>query len=243
MNDLINRQNGITLPLLLSIALILLTIPVLMGADFWEKKEYTKWSKNECTKMLTKSPWAKEFSVSRSSGEAETLDGQLPSIKYMIKFNSALPVRYATIQMNRLQYKYDDLPDAQKQQFDQSANQYLSARFPDIIVISVDFSTNVRNQQIPLDNYWQMQTTELLKNKTYLYVSEDVKAPLMEFVPGQTNFQFVFPRQIDGKPLITAEDKNVKLEFDVPEFGRMGGERALVEFKVEDMMFDNELIY
>ena len=242
MNDLINRQNGITLPLLLSIALILLTIPVLMGADFWEKKEWTKWNERECVKMLQDSPWAELYEVSGRSG-GDTLDGEIPSIKYAIKFNSAPTVRQATIRLSQIQNKYDKLPDAQKQQFDQSANQYLAARFPDAVLISVQYSTNVREQQIPLDNYWEIKTTEHLKNTTYLYGANDVKVQLSEYMPSKGSFTFIFPRQVDGKPLVTPEDKSLKLEFEIPNLGGMGGETALIEFKVKDMILDGQVIY
>lgn len=241
MNFSICRTKGKSLTMSLSIAMILLTIPILMGADFWEKKEWTKWNERECLKMLQNSPWAKLYEVSGRSG-GDTLDGEIPSIKYTVKFNSALPVRQATIRFSQIQYKYDKLPDEQKQQFDENANQYLAARFPDMVVISIDYSTNVREQQIPLNNYWEIKTTEHLQNTTYLYGANDVKVPLSQYVPGKTSFQFIFPRQVDGKPLVTPEDKSLKLEFEVPSIGGMGGETALIEFKVKDMVLYDEVI-
>jgi hypothetical protein len=44
---------------LLFAALILLTIPAVLAADFWVKKEYKEWKQNECVKMLQDSPWAR----------------------------------------------------------------------------------------------------------------------------------------------------------------------------------------
>jgi hypothetical protein len=36
----------------------------LFAADFWKTKDYTQWSSEEVTKVLTDSPWAKEITVS-----------------------------------------------------------------------------------------------------------------------------------------------------------------------------------
>src|ERR1017187_3291255 len=36
----------------------------LLASDFWKTKDYTQWSSEEVTKVLTDSPWAKEITVS-----------------------------------------------------------------------------------------------------------------------------------------------------------------------------------
>ena len=36
----------------------------LLASDFWKTKDYTQWSTEEVTKVLTDSPWAKEINVS-----------------------------------------------------------------------------------------------------------------------------------------------------------------------------------
>ena len=41
----------------------ILSITLLFGADFWEKKPFTEWTDKEITKMLTDSPWAKKVTV------------------------------------------------------------------------------------------------------------------------------------------------------------------------------------
>ena len=43
--------------------LLLVASSIAFGADFWEKKEYKKWSAKECQKMLTDSPWAKDLTL------------------------------------------------------------------------------------------------------------------------------------------------------------------------------------
>jgi len=58
----------------------------LFAADFWKTKDYTQWSSEEVTKVLTDSPWAKEISVSsgqqnqqrRSGGRRGGMGGGFP---------------------------------------------------------------------------------------------------------------------------------------------------------------------
>jgi hypothetical protein len=237
-----SRRNTKSLFQLFILTLLLITIPIALGADFWEKKDYKEWKDRDCVKMLTNSPWAKSYNISRGSDPSSSLDGSLPVIRYTARFNSALPVRQATIRMQQIANKYDDLPAEQKQQFDQSANKYLATAFNDIILIQVEFTTNMRNDQIPLINHWQQATTEHIKNTTYLYGSKDAKVPLLEFVPPQGNsatFQLIFPRQYEGKPIVTPEDKTMKLEF----LAFPNDEEVLLDFKVKDMILDGEVVY
>jgi hypothetical protein len=237
-----NRRDTKPLFQLFILTLLLITIPIALGADFWEKKEYAEWKDRECIKMLTDSPWAKSYSISEGSDSSSSLDGALPYIRYTARLNSALPVRQATIRMAQINNKYDDLSDEQKKQFDQQTNPYLATAFPDMVLIQVEYTTNVRNHQIPLINHWQQKTTEHIKNSTYLYGSKDNKIPLLEFVPPQGNsatFQLIFPRQYEGQPIVTAEDKSMKLEF----LAYPNDEEILLDFKVKDMMLDGEVIY
>jgi hypothetical protein len=237
-----SRRNTKSLFQLSIIILLLITVPIVLGADFWEKKEYKEWKDRECVKMLTDSPWAKSYNISQGSDPSSSLDGSLPYIRYTVRLNSALPVRQATIRMAQINNKYDDLSDEQKKQFDQQTNPYLATAFPDIILIQVEYTTNVRNHQIPLINHWQQKTTEHIKNSTYLYGSKDTKIPLMEFVPPEGNsatFQLIFPRQYEGQPVVTAGDKSMKLEF----LAYPNDEEILLDFKVKDITIDGEVIY
>jgi hypothetical protein len=174
----------------------------------------------------------------------ESMDGEIPSIKYTARLSSALPVRQATIRLSQIANKYDSLSAEQKQQLDQQYNSFLATPFTDVIVVQVDYSTNVNSQQIPLVNHWQMQTTEHLRNTTYLIGAKDVKVQLQEFQHSQQGqFLFIFPRKYEGQPLLTPQDKSLKLEFEVPSIGGMGGETAYIDFKVNKMILDGEVIY
>jgi hypothetical protein len=46
----------------------LLVAGVVLGEDFWVKKEYTQWTEEEVKKVMTNSPWAKDITVSAPPG-------------------------------------------------------------------------------------------------------------------------------------------------------------------------------
>src|ERR1051326_2509842 len=41
---------------------------IVLGEDFWVKKDYTQWSEEEVKKIMTNSPWAKDVIVSAPAG-------------------------------------------------------------------------------------------------------------------------------------------------------------------------------
>lgn len=55
---------------------VLLAAGVVLGEDFWAKKEYMQWSDEEVKKVLTNSPWAKEVTV---KAPPSALRGQRPA--------------------------------------------------------------------------------------------------------------------------------------------------------------------
>jgi len=77
-----------------------------------------------------------------------------------------------------------------------------------------------------LARHWQSQSTDLLKNNVFLRNSRGEQVPLAQFNPPQgaeRSFQFIFPRQINGKPFVDPEDKSLQLEFAYPVVAIPGG--------------------
>jgi hypothetical protein len=79
------------------------------------------------------------------------------------------------------------------------------------------------------------QTTERLKNFVFLIGGGGVRVPLSIYRTGEgasRKFQFVFPREYNGRPFIGPGDKTLKLEFNHPNI-RGTAERILIEFRIE----------
>jgi len=232
------------------VVLFLATVLAAPAGEFWEKKDYKQWSQKEVAQLLEKSPWAQQYTlqgVGISSNDKDSMDSQQPYIKYQLQFRSAQPIRQAMVRQMMLAQKYDTLPSEQKQQFDKSAESFLSADVSDFVIVYVTFSTNNVEYDRQLARYWQSQTLDLLKNNVYLSATKGEKVKITKFSvePGGARaFQFVFPRDVNGKPLVNPmQDKSIKLEFIFPVIGSLGSGNGFVEFKTEKMIFAGNVAF
>jgi hypothetical protein len=114
------------------------------------------------------------------------------------------------------------------------------------VIVYVTYTTNSQPNELDLARYWQTQTTDVFKNSVYLSGTKGDKAPVARYVAAQGNqreFQFIFPREVNGKPILGPQDKSLKLEFIYPVIGGMGDGRAFMEFKLEKMIFAGNYAY
>ena len=253
----------------LVLTVLLSSIASAQDGDFWLKKPYQKWSAAECRKMLEESPWAKTHTLAQvyieplqspttprsndpfqvpdpatgqvRSSTADRAREQQPKINYVVQFRSALPVRQALVRMMQIHENYDQMPSAGKERFDQHAEQFLAKKLTETIVIYVTFSSNVQEYLLELSRYWQAQTTETLKNSTFLISSRGDKIPLMSYIRAGTDFQLTFLREYNEQPLASPGDKMIRLEFTHPRIRQQKEVRILLEFKLEKMLLAGSL--
>ncbi|NLV32496.1 MAG: hypothetical protein GXY47_15245 [Acidobacteria bacterium] len=232
-------------------ALLLMAVFAEAKDEFWDKKPYDEWSQKECQKLLTNSPWAKEYEITGtqmigSLGGRDATDNQPPYIKYQVQIRTAPPIRQAMVRMMQIAQNYDQLPDEQKKQFDQQTQGFLAADTSEMIIVHMSYSTNFPQNYRDLAQHWQSQTAELLKNSVYLSGNKSDKVAIAQYIPGQegqSEFQFIFPRKVDGKDIVGDQDKNLRLEFAYPVVGRIGDGRGFLEFKLDKMMFNGNIVY
>lgn len=236
----------------LLLGLLLGCLAASQGTEFWDKKEYREWSERECRKLLEDSPWARTYTLSRvlieplQTPSTERAREPHPQITYHVQFWSALPIRQALVRLQQIQQKYDRMTPAEQQAFDQQAEKFLAARFPDTVVLHVAYGSNVQVDDRELARHWQIQTTETLKNFVFLINSGGDKVPLLRYVSGggaRREFQLIFPREYEGRPLVGPEDKSLKLEFIHPRIGEQSESRVLIEFKVKKMLMRGAVVY
>jgi hypothetical protein len=236
-------------PLLLLLLLASIASP--QSKDFWAKKDYREWSDKECRKLLVDSPWANHYTIGQvfiDSLQTDSTDRerqQNPKIEYRVQIRSATPVRQALVRLSQINAKYDAMTDDGKKAFDKNAEKFLSGGDPNFVVLHVDYSANVQNDDRDLARHWRIQTTESLKNFTYLIGGGGVKVPLAMYRSGDgaaREFQFVFPREYNNQPVVKPGDKSLMVEFNHPNI-RGTATRILVEFKLEKMMVGGTVIY
>jgi hypothetical protein len=230
--------------------LFLTAVGAAQSKNYWEKKDYRQWTDKECRKLLEDSPWANQYTLSQVFIDPLQTDSTArerqanPRIEYKVQIRSATPVREALVRLSQINAKYDAMTAEGRQAFDQSTQKFLSARNPQLIVMHVSYTATVQNDDRDLARHWHSQTTETLKNFVFL-IGGGVKVPLSIYRPGEgatREFQFVFPREYNGRPIIGPGDKSLMLEFNHPDI-RGTAARVLVEFKVEKMMMQGAPVY
>src|SRR5271168_3142898 len=131
---------------------VCLAVSAAWGADFWAKKPYQNWSADEARRMLEESPWATTYTLTSlrtgtaNSGANKGYRPDMetdPSISYNLQFRSAEPIREAQVRTSQLDSKYDAMNAEQKAAFDASAGKFLAATFPDRVVVSVTYHSDV----------------------------------------------------------------------------------------------------
>jgi len=235
----------------LSIAILFSTAVVAAPkGEFWEKKDYKQWSQKEVTQMLEKSPWAQQFTNQRvgiGDVDLDAMDAAQPYIKYQVQFRSAQPIRQAIVRQMALNQKYDSLSSEQKQQFDKSAEAFLSVDVSNAVVVYITYETNNNEYDRQLARHWQSQTVDLLKNHVYLSSDKGDKIQLANYYVdegGGRSFQFIFPREVNGNSIVDPmKDKSLKLEFKYPVIRNLGDGNAFMEFKLEKMIFAGNVAY
>jgi len=214
-----------------------------MAAEFWLKKPYKQWSPDETQKMLTESPWATTLTLggfqtrvadgADQAGYRGEMDTN-PQISYTLRFASALPIREAQVRASELGAHYDSMKPEQKSAADANAAKFLAVAFPDRVIVTVTFHSDVGNFQSLLRTYWTEQSLAKLSMTTYLHTKTD-KLSLTGFSAKDDTFQFVFPRPKDLRP-----DDKLGVEFVHPRINVIGEQRVFQEFSVKKMQVDGQ---
>lgn len=222
------------------------------GQPFWQAKNRQEWSEAECRRLLRDSPWAKSYVLSVALIEpigappSERARETNPRIEYVIQLRSALPVRQALVRLRQIETEYDRRTTEQRQEFDGQAQRFLETMFPDQVVVYVEYGSNVPPYATDLARHWQTVTSEFARNTIFLITPNGERIPPLRYqaTPGAGgSFQLTFPRHAAGKPLLAAEDSELKLEFPHPRIGEPGPTRVLVTFKVREMLRGQEVVY
>jgi hypothetical protein len=250
------------------LSIVLLAVLTARADDFWVKKDWTKWSKDECSKMLTDSPWSKTWSKSqvnlsaalpsdtaganRSGGAGENA----PELHYTVQFRSALPVRKAFVRLSEIQAKYDSMDAEHKKAFDTQAQTILDRTYDDVILVHVEYGSNNQIFERQMATYWKNIRPDAVPEDFYLINERGDRIAPVKFVSppaGSYAFELVFPRLKDNEPFVRNGDKNLEVQFINPAVGSQtadasgvapfGRERVLAQYKVDKMTVDGKLTY
>ncbi len=216
----------------------LLTSAVPAKDKFYEKP-FNQWKKGDVFKVLNDSPWAKQQTfASAVGGKGSGVGGEKELFsQYTIRFFSARPVREAYVRMMQLMNNYDSMSKEQKAAFDVRMAKPLAMDFGDEIIVAGEFATNDPEKRMSIDRELKQKTAEEFKQSVYLISDRLGQVQIKAYYPPSpdgTGFKFVFPRTVDGKPLVSAEDKEVTFKW-------WFWDQLTISYKVKDMMHNGKL--
>lgn len=232
-----------------TIAALLVLAGIAFAADFWTKKPYTQWSSSEAVRILTESPWSQTVTMRLSGAQQTSRTGAMttnqsdfePAITYVVSLRSARPVRQARVRMMAIDQKYDKMDDATKAAFDAKWRDYVTNDPADTIVVSVSYRSNVPEHERRLATYFQSQTLELVKDTTFLSVSDGRKLPAVAYMGGQGNareFQVGFER-----PANLPDNASFTVEFRHPDIPSAPAQRISARYQLKNMRFADGVAY
>ncbi len=210
--------------------------------DFWIKKNFNQWSLKECLRLLQDSPWAKSVTLTRvfiqSSDGIAAIPGRdnTPQITYAAQIWSAAPIRQAAVQKTRLSKEFTSLNEPKRQETETNAAALLKESFSDRIEVRVEYSTTTPAYEQLLAAYWQKRPIAIWTQDTFLITGTGKHSPIQVHNAGLNGyFVLVFPRTIDGRPVIGATDKGFSLDFYSPAIEVFPTEHVLLEFRLKQM--------
>jgi hypothetical protein len=249
------------------LGVFLVAVLTVRAEDFWVKKDWTKWSKDECNKILQDSPWSKQWAKStvnvtaslpgNSGANAEGAGGEKsPEIHYNVQLRSSLPVRQAVVRLQQIQ-GYSKLTDEQKKEFDAKADAYFKTTFDDVILVHVDYGSNIQNFERDMATYFKNIREDSVPVDFYLINEKGERISPVKFSSpknGSYAFDLIFPRMKDNEPVIHQGDKSMNFQFVSPavgasasaldsSIGAFGREQVLIQFKPDKMMFQGKLSF
>jgi hypothetical protein len=214
--------------------------------ESWVAHEpFSKWSLDKAVQLLNTSPWAKQETFTRVirgvgsgvSGEKEIYN------RFYVRLLSARPIREAYARIQQIQHGYDRMPAKEKERFAKAQMPNLDWDSSQWIVVSVGFRSNDPNEESDVRRFFQSETVKTLKNKVFLSTASSPQVELSAYVPQReesVGSKFVFPREVNGVPVITRECTDITLELlnvtaDIPRL------RAI--FAVKPMIVDGQLVF
>jgi len=221
-------------------------------------KPWTDWSEKDAEKILNDSAWGQTQTESTESSQptstsaitsttaarredsstkaaANTESGEKKdalSVHYRVRFLSAKPIRAAFVRMIELQ----GAPPAKVAEL----RTFVDRDFGDYVVVTINLEGNDRKKMVPAMQELMNGDGTALKATTFLERKDGKRIPLMDYrAPVQDGLgaKFVFPRTIDGKPLIEADSGELRFTTE------LGKTKISRRFKVSEMMYDGKLEY
>lgn len=230
-----------------------------IGAEAEKKyKSWDKWDYDECWKILDESPWVSMVQFGVKGRTSTNINGvEYSHVPYMnYRLFSSRPIRRAYARLITLQAKGDT------RTMSDDLKKFVDADYSDKIIISALVSLKT---EVPFGNTEQLSaygmtghsqidgnygirglqfeqpiTVEELRKITYLQFKSGRKVYLQDYFKAQQGSfgaQLVFPRKIEGKPILESEQGEVELHITINAINQKA------YFKISDLRYEGKLEY
>lgn len=227
----------------------LVILGMLLSAAVAQKKmkSWTEWNLKEAQKILDDSAWGQIqrdtdtsemfYNPNGNTGNRTTqgATNQAVTVNYHIRFLSAKPIRQAFARSVALQQK------GATPQMEERLKAFAEQKSEEFVVVAVTFDSTDQRFSGPAMQAFNSANLGLLQNTTYLEIKDGKRVFLKDYrapIADNMGAKFVFPRLMDGKPLLTPESGFIRFYSEVSKNIKLN-----MRFKVQDMMYDGQLEY
>ena len=208
------------------------------------EEPFFSWSQDKAVKVLNASPWAKQETFTQIvSGQGSGRSGEKEIYNtFYVRFLSARPIREAYARIQQIYYGYDDMDQEARARFEKDQQPNIDMTSSEWIVVSVAFRSNDPNEESDVRRWFQSETVRTLKTKAFLSTPTCSQVEVSAYFPPReesVGAKFVFPRIVDGIPVVTEDCDAVTFELlDVPG----ANPNLQATFSVKSMVVDGEVI-
>ena len=209
-----------------------------------QEEPFREWSLDDAVRVLNSSAWARQETFTRVvSGVGSGVSGEKEIYNtFYIRFLSARPIREAYARVQQIQHGYDEWSSEERQILDGLTSAGVELDVDDWIVLTVSFRSNDPNEESLVRQFFQSQTSQTLQNKAFLSTGQYSQVRLAAYFPPSeegVGAKFIFPRRIDGAPVVSEENSQIVFELlEVPG----ASPQLRSSFVVRDMVLDGELL-
>ena len=206
-------------------------------------KPYSAWTLSDAVGILTNSPWARKETFTRViGGIGSGVSGEKEIYTtFFVRILSAAPVREAYARVRQIQAGYSELDEAERRVLDDALNPGLDLDVGRWIVVALAYRSNDPNVELQIRRSLEVQTTQTMRLRAYLSTQRTPQVPSAAYFPASeeaVGAKFVFPRFIEGQPVVSPEDGAVIFELDLPGFDP----DIRVRFPLAPMVVRGELV-
>jgi hypothetical protein len=204
---------------------------------------FSFWTVEHAVGLLNDSPWAKQTTFTRViEGVGSGVLGEKEIYNtFYTRLLSARPVREAFARVEQINHGYDSLSPGDQENFDELIRPGLELDVRETIVVSVSFRSNDPDNESRVTRYLRSGSADSFKRAAFLVTAEHPRVEILDYVPPSgdgTGGKFVFPRSIDGMPLVGEAEGSFVFELYAP----VADPHLAVTFVVKELVLNGKLV-